>query len=100
MQSGSIRVKIFACYTMLRHYLQILHWVLYVKSAVFSRVQSARVKVLGVSLILGWYCQVSLYPFNHDRRQFNACYNEAVGILILGYLKMCRTMGRGKLLVR
>jgi len=54
----------------------------------------------GVPLILGWYCQVSLYPFNHERRQFNACYNEVVGNLILGYLIMCRTMGKGKLLAR
>ena len=51
------------------------------------------------SLLLGLYCQVSLYPFNHERQQFKACYNEAVGILILGYLKVWRTMGKGKLLV-
>jgi len=49
------------------------------------------------TLILGWYCQVSLYTFKHELRQFNACYNEAVGILNLGCLKVWRTVGRGKL---
>ena len=100
MQSGSIHIKIFACYTMLSHYLQVLDGVLYVNSVVFCRVQSARFSLLECTLILGWYCQVSLYPFNHEPRKFNTFYNEAVGILILGYLKMCRTTSRAKLLVR